>query len=169
VLFRSSDPRKRVTSPSTSTTTTTVTISLARRRPLRPPPEATRVLELEPFLLRALAAALALAVVAAPLGALVIWNRMAYFGETVSQASLIGIALGLFLGIDITLPVIAVTLAVAGLLILLSRQKIVPLDAILGLMHHGALALGVILTLSLSGPAVDLMGYLFGDIFAVTT
>jgi zinc transport system permease protein len=126
------------------------------------------VIELEPFLLRALAAALALAVVAAPLGSLVIWNRMAYFGETVSQASLIGIALGLFLGIDITAPVIVVTLAVAGLLILLSRQKIVPLDAILGLMHHGALALGVILTLGLRGPAVDLMSYLFGDIFAVT-
>jgi zinc transport system permease protein len=127
------------------------------------------VIELEPFLLRALAASLALAVVAAPLGSLVIWNRMAYFGETISQASLIGIALGLFLGIDITAPVIAVTLAMAGLLILLSRQKIVPLDAILGLMHHGALALGVIATLSLSAPGVDLMGYLFGDVFAVTT
>ena len=127
------------------------------------------MIDLEPFLLRALAASLALAVVAAPLGSLVIWNRMSYFGETVSQASLIGIALGLFLGIDITAPVIFVTLAIAGLLILLSRQKIVPLDAILGLMHHGALALGVILTLSLKGPAVDLMSYLFGDIFAVTT
>ena len=127
------------------------------------------MIELEPFLLRALAASLALAVVAAPLGSLVIWNRMAYFGETISQASLIGIALGLFLGIDITAPVIAVTLAMAGLLILLSRQKVVPLDAILGLMHHGALALGVIATMRLSGPGVDLMGYLFGDVFAVTT
>jgi zinc transport system permease protein len=126
------------------------------------------VIDLEPFLLRALAASLALAVVAAPLGSLVIWNRMAYFGETVSQASLIGIALGLALGVDITAPVILVTLVVAGILILLSRQKIVPLDAILGLMHHGALALGVILTLGLRGPAVDLMSYLFGDIFAVT-
>ena len=127
------------------------------------------MIELEPFVLRAFAAALALAVVAAPLGSLVIWNRMAYFGETVSQASLIGIALGLFLGIDITAPVIFVTLVVAGILILLSRQRIVPLDAILGLMHHGALALGVILTLGLSGAAVDLMSYLFGDLFAVTT
>ncbi len=110
------------------------------------------VIELEPFLVRALAASLALAVVAAPLGSLVIWNRMAYFGETISTASLLGIALGLALGIDITAPVIAVTLAMAGLLILLSRQKIVPLDAILGLMHHGALALGVIATLSLERP-----------------
>ncbi|HRO49619.1 MAG TPA: metal ABC transporter permease [Hyphomicrobium sp.] len=123
---------------------------------------------MEPFLLRAVAAALALAVIAAPLGSLVIWNRMAYFGETIAQASLIGIALGLFLGIDITAPVIFATLVMAGLLIGLSRQKIVPLDALLGLMHHGALALGVILTLNLTSGAADLMGFLFGDILAVT-
>ncbi len=123
---------------------------------------------MEPFLLRAIAAALALAVVAAPLGSLVIWNRMAYFGETIAQASLIGIALGLFLGMDVTLPVIFTTLVMAGILIVLSRQKIVPLDALLGLMHHGALALGVILTLSLTSGAADLMGFLFGDILAVT-
>lgn len=132
-------------------------------------PEASKLIDLEPFLLRAVAAALALAVIAAPLGSLVIWNRMAYFGETIAQASLIGIALGLLLGLDITLPVLVVTLVMAGLLVLLSRQKIVPLDAILGLMHHGALALGVILTLSLTGAATDLMSYLFGDILAVTT
>lgn len=123
---------------------------------------------MEPFLLRAFAAALALAVVAAPLGSLVIWNRMAYFGETIAQASLIGIALGLFLGIDITAPVIFATLVMAGVLVGLSRQKIVPVDAILGLLHHGALSLGVILTLSLTSGAADLMGFLFGDILAVT-
>lgn len=123
---------------------------------------------MEPFLLRAIAAAIALAVVAAPLGSLVIWNRMAYFGETIAQASLIGIALGLFLGVEVTGPVIFATLVMAALLIVLSRQKIVPLDALLGLMHHGALALGVILTLSLTSGAADLMGFLFGDILAVT-
>lgn len=124
---------------------------------------------MEPFLVRALAAAIGLAIVAAPLGSLVVWNRMAYFGETVAQASLIGIALALMLEIDITLAVVFITIAAAGLLILLSRQKAVPTDSILGLMHHGALALGVIATSMLPGTPVDLVGYLFGDIFAVTT
>ena len=123
---------------------------------------------LEPFLLRALAAAIGIAVIAAPLGALVVWNRMAYFGETVAQASLLGVALGLALQVDLTLSVVLVALAVAGLLMLLGRQKAVPLDSILGLTHHGTLALGVIATAMLKGPSVDLMGYLFGDIFAVT-
>ena len=48
----------------------------------------------EPFLMRALLAGLGLAVVAAPLGCFVVWRRMAYYGETVAQAGLIGIAVG---------------------------------------------------------------------------
>ncbi|MCU0953737.1 MAG: metal ABC transporter permease [Hyphomicrobium sp.] len=123
---------------------------------------------IEPFLLRALAAGIGLAIIAAPLGAVLVWNRMAYFGETVAQASLVGVALGLLLNIDVTVSVVITTLAVAGLLIILGRQKLVPLDAILGLTHHGTLALGVIATTVLAGPSVDLMGYLFGDVFAVT-
>ena len=49
----------------------------------------------EPFLMRALLAGIGLAIVAAPLGCFVVWRRMAYYGETVAQAGLIGIAAGL--------------------------------------------------------------------------
>jgi zinc transport system permease protein len=123
---------------------------------------------IEPFLIRAMAAAVGLAIVAAPLGCVVVWSRMAYFGETVAQASLVGIVLGLLLGLDLTFSVLVVTSAVAGLLLLLGRQKVLPIDSILGLMHHGTLAIGVIGAALLTGPAIDLVGYLFGDIYAVT-
>jgi zinc transport system permease protein len=123
---------------------------------------------MEPFLIRALAAGIGLSLVAAPLGCFVVWNRMAYFGETIAQASLIGVALGLLFKLDLTLMTLLVTLAVAGLLIALSRQKMLPLDSLLGLLAHGALAIGVIATSLVKGPSVDLMGYLFGDIFAVS-
>ena len=53
----------------------------------------------------------ALAVIAAPLGCFVVWQRMAYFGETVAQASLIGVALGLALQFDITFGVLLVGFA----------------------------------------------------------
>ena len=124
---------------------------------------------MEPFLIRALAAGVGLAVVAAPLGCFIVWQRMAYFGETIAQASLIGIALGLLLQLNLTASALAVALMVALLLIVLARQKLVPLDSILGLLAHAALAVGVIATSLVRGPSVDLMGYLFGDIFAVTT
>lgn len=123
---------------------------------------------LEPFMLRALAAALGLALVAAPLGALVVWQRMAYFGETMAQASLLGVALSLAIGANVTVSVLVVAVLAALLILLLSRQRVLPLDSVLGLLHHGSLAAGVIATAALAGPSVDLLGYLFGDIFAVS-
>ena len=123
---------------------------------------------LEPFFVRALVASLGLAVVAAPLGCFVVWHRMAYFGETVAQAGLIGVALGLALQMDVIWGVLIVTLAVAALLLWFGRQKLVALDSVLGLLHHAALAAGVIATSMLKGAPVDLIGFLFGDMFAVT-
>jgi zinc transport system permease protein len=122
----------------------------------------------EPFFIRALAAGVGLALVAAPLGCVVVWRRMAYFGETIAQASLIGIAIGVAWQINLTIAVIVTALAVAGLLIGLGRQKLIPTDSLLGLLHHTALAAGLVATALLKGPAVDLVGYLFGDVLAVT-
>ena len=44
---------------------------------------------------------------------------MAYFGETVAQAGLIGVALGLAFSLDLTASVLLVTLAVSRLLVVL--------------------------------------------------
>jgi len=121
----------------------------------------------EPFFLRALIASLGLAVVAAPLGCFVVWQRLAYFGETVAQAGLIGVALGLALQMDITWGVLVVALAVAGLLLWFTRQKLVGMDSVLGVLHHAALAAGVIAISMIKGAPVDLSGFLFGDVFAV--
>ena len=123
---------------------------------------------MEPFLLRALAAGLGLAAMAAPLGCFLVWQRMAFFGETVAQASLIGVAIGLALQIDVTLTVLAASLAIAFVLIALGRQKLVPVDTLLSVLAHSALAAGVLATALVKGRSVDLMSYLFGDILAVT-
>jgi zinc transport system permease protein len=123
----------------------------------------------ELFLMRALLAGIGLAIVAAPLGCFVVWRRMAYYGETVAQAGLIGIAAGLALSLDLTASVLVVTLAVSALLVLLSRQQIVPFDSLLGLLAHAALAVGVIAASLVRGPQLDLMAFLFGDIFAITS
>lgn len=122
----------------------------------------------EPFVLRALLAGLALAIVAAPLGCIIVWRRMAYVGETLAQASLLGVALGLALQLNLTLSVVAAAVAAALILIAFGRQKLLSLDSVLGLMHHAVLALGIVSIALLKGPSVDLMSFLFGDIFAVT-
>jgi zinc transport system permease protein len=123
----------------------------------------------DPYLVRALLFGLGLAVVAAPLGCFVVWRRMAYYGEAIAQAALIGVALGLALSLDLTAGVLIVTLAVSGLLLLLGRQQVVPFDSLLGLIAHAALAAGVIAASLVSGRQPDLMGFLFGDILAIST
>lgn len=124
---------------------------------------------MDPFLARAFAAGIGVAILAAPLGCFVVWQRMAYFGEAIAQASLIGIALGLAFQLDLTASALALSALMALLLIVLARQELVPLDSLLGLLAHAALAVGVIAASLVRGPAVDLLGYLFGDIFAVST
>lgn len=123
----------------------------------------------EPFVLRALIAGLVLAIVAAPLGCIVLWRRMAYVGETLAQSSLIGVAFGLALNIDLTVSVIAAAVLAALILVAFGQQKLLALDSVLGLMHHAALAMGVVAITLLKGPSIDLMGFLFGDVFAVTS
>lgn len=120
------------------------------------------------FILRALLAGFALSLLAAPLGCFVIWRRMAYFGETMAQAGLIGVALGLLLSINITTSVLIVAFLVALLLIALGRQSIIPFDSLLGIVAHAALAMGVIAASMLRGVQIDMMSFLFGDIFAIT-
>jgi zinc transport system permease protein len=123
---------------------------------------------LEPFIIRALLAGIGLSIVAAPLGCLVVWRRMAYFGSTVAHAGLLGVALGLVAGIDLTLGIIVVSLLIGALLIGLERQKVLPIDTLLGLLSHAALAGGLVAASKLAGQRLDLMGYLFGDILAVS-
>lgn len=125
-------------------------------------------MHMDPFLVRALAAGLGLSLISAPLGCLLVWQRMAFFGETVAQASLIGIALGLAFNLNLTASALMVSVLVAGLLLALSRQRLVPVDSLLSLLAHASLAIGVLATTLVKGRSVDLVSYLFGDIFAVT-
>jgi zinc transport system permease protein len=119
------------------------------------------------FMLRALAAGIAVAVVAGPLGSFIVWRRMAYFGDTLAHSSLLGIALGYMLGVGLNPAVLAVCASIALLLAVLQRQRRLATDTLLGILAHSALALGMVAVAFAPGLRVDLMGYLFGDILAI--
>ena len=119
------------------------------------------------FLLNALLAGLALALVAGPLGSFVVWRRMAYFGDTLSHSALLGVALGFLVGISPTLSVTLSCVVLAVLLVLLQQKQALASDTLLGILAHSALSLGLV-TLSLMPQVrVDLQGYLFGDLLAI--
>ncbi len=122
---------------------------------------------MDDFLARALAAGLGIAVTMGPLGTFIVWRRMAYFGDTLAHSALLGIALGLLIGIDPVIGVVAVCIVLAlGLVALRRRQRLAD-DTLLGILSHGSLAFGLIAIAALPHIRVDLMSYLFGDILAV--
>jgi zinc transport system permease protein len=123
---------------------------------------------IDDFLLRALAAGIGASLAAGPLGCFVVWRRLAYFGDTMAHSALLGLALGFLLGIAPVIGIAAVTLAVAALMFTLERRTEVPADTLLGILSHGALALGLVAIGLMSWLRVDLMGVLFGDVLAVS-
>jgi zinc transport system permease protein len=122
---------------------------------------------MDDFLLRALLGGVGAALAAGPLGCFVVWRRMAYFGDALSHAALLGLALGVLLGWAPLLGVIASGLVFALLLGLLEDRAKLASDTALGLLSHGGLALGLVALALMPGMKIDLMGYLFGDILAV--
>ncbi|MES9902626.1 MAG: zinc ABC transporter permease subunit ZnuB [Sedimenticola sp.] len=123
---------------------------------------------MDDFMLRAAAAGIGVALVAGPLGVFVVWRRMAYFGDTLAHSALLGVALGFLLGINLNLAVVAVAVTIALLLLALQGNRQLASDTLLGILAHSALSLGLVVMAFQEGVRVDLMGYLFGDILAVT-
>lgn len=122
---------------------------------------------MDEFLIRAVLAGLAVALAAGPLGAFVVWRRMAYFGGALSHTALLGVALGFLVGVSPSLGVAFVVVAAALLLGTLGSVRGLSLDTLLGIVAHAALAAGLIVTATLQNVRIDLMAYLFGDILAV--
>ena len=123
---------------------------------------------LDDFFIRALLAGIGVALVAGPLGCFVVWRRMAYFGDTLSHAALLGVALALLFEVNVTLAVFVVSVGVSMSLLLLQKRAPLSADALLGLLSHSALALGLVLLAFLTWLRFDLMGLLFGDILSVS-
>lgn len=123
---------------------------------------------LDDFIVRAVIAGVGVALVACPLGCFIVWRRMAYFGDTTAHAALLGVALGLLAGIGPTLGVFLMTVAVALLLVAFLRVARVAGDTVLGILSHAALSIGVVVLAFMTWVRVDLVGYLFGDVLAVS-
>lgn len=119
------------------------------------------------ILLPAWLAGLLLSFITAPLGAFVVWRKMAYFGDTLSHSALLGVALGIFLQIDPYIAVIAMTIILALALVWIEHKTNYSVDTVLGIIAHCSLSLGVITISLLDNVRVDLMSYLFGDLLAI--
>ena len=124
---------------------------------------------MDSFLIYALAAGIALALVVGPLGSVVVWRRMAYFGDTLAHAALLGVALAIAAEQLPMAGVVLIGTLIAVLLFWLEKQRDLSTDTLLGILSHSALALGLIVlsVIQAQGFNINLMSYLFGDMLAV--
>ena len=126
-----------------------------------------RAMNLEPFLVNAILAGFAVAVITGVMGCFVVWRRMAYFGDSLAHSALLGVALGFAVGIAVNIGIILICSVFALLLLWLQQKKVLATDTLLGILAHSALSLGMV-TISVMGQRIDLHSILFGDILTVT-
>ena len=119
------------------------------------------------FIVRAFAAGIGLAFITGPLGCFIVWRRLSYFGDTISHTALLGVVIAYALDFNIIIAVFVVSCLLALSLLFLQRRTNLPDDALLGLLAHSVLAIGLVLLGILSFIRIDLMGLLFGDILSV--
>ena len=121
----------------------------------------------EDFLFRAFFAGIGLAIITGPLGCFIVWRRLSYFGDTLSHSALLGVVIGYALNFNIILSVFVISGLISLSLLYLQKKTNLPNDALLGLLAHSVLAVGLVTLGLLSFIRIDLMGLLFGDILSV--
>ncbi|GAA1782463.1 zinc ABC transporter permease AztB [Streptomonospora arabica] len=119
------------------------------------------------FVARALLAGLLVASACALAGTWVVLRGMAFLGDAMSHGMLPGVALASLLGGSLFLGAAASAVAMALGVAAVTRWSRISQDTGIGLLFVGMLSLGVIIVSYSQSFAVDLTGFLFGDVLAV--
>ena len=120
------------------------------------------------FVQKALIAGSFVALLCSVLGLFLVLQRLSLIGDGLSHVSFGAVALGLFLGfypIYFAIPIVA---AASLLIIRLAKKGRIYGDAAIGIVSSVGIAAGVILASLSGGFNVDLFGYLFGNILAIS-
>jgi ABC-type Mn2+/Zn2+ transport system permease subunit len=128
---------------------------------------------LDPFqadmVLRALVAGVIAACLCSLVGCWVLLRRSVFLGEAMTHGMLPGVAIAALLGVSLMAGGLVAALVMAFGVAAIGRSPKLSSDTSIGLLLVGMLALGVIVVSRSQSFAVDLTGFLFGDVFAVRT
>ena len=122
-----------------------------------------------PFMQRAFAAGLMIALLASLSGSFLVLRRYSLLSETLAHVSLVGVAIGLLVGANSLVMAVIASLGAAWLIEYLRSVRGLYSDSILAIFLSGSLALAVVIV-SLSGSFnASLFSYLFGSILSVSS
>ncbi|MGW0159803.1 zinc ABC transporter permease AztB [Mycobacterium sp. NPDC003323] len=121
------------------------------------------------MVLRALLAGVVAACLCSLVGCWVLLRRSVFLGEAMTHGMLPGVAIAALLGVSLMVGGLVAALVMAFGVAAIGRSAKLSSDTSIGLLLVGMLALGVIVVSRSQSFAVDLTGFLFGDVFAVRT
>jgi len=121
------------------------------------------------FMRNAFMAGIMLSPVLAVVSFFVVLRRLSFVGVGVAHSAFGGIALGFLLGISPTITAIVFAIAVSNAIGYIGRYGKLSADTAIGIFFAFAMALGVVFIGMSDQYNVDLFGYLFGNILAITS
>lgn len=120
------------------------------------------------FLTLPILASLLIPLLSAPMGCILIWRRMTFFGDTLAHASMLGAALAIVMQMAVIYGLIIVSLLMAVILTISQKDKSLSHDSWLGVISYGALAMGLLLLYGSGIRGIDPHQILIGDILTAS-
>ena len=121
----------------------------------------------DPILIKAIIAAIGVAIATAPIGVFILWRKMAYFGDAISHSAIFGLGIATIVAIEPIYGIIFCAIIFCFLIFFLNKQNLYSTDSIIGIASCTLLALGMIL-LAIFPTNIDLESYLFGDLIKLS-
>ncbi|MES2212921.1 MAG: metal ABC transporter permease [Pseudomonadota bacterium] len=122
----------------------------------------------DPLILRVILGGLGIAIVSGALGTTVVWRRMAFMGDSLAHASLVGVALAFVLKWPTWLGIAAVAILLALIMTYYLKRKTQPADTLLLVVGQFFLALGFVMMYKIPSLRADLLAFLYGDILTLS-
>ncbi len=120
------------------------------------------------FMQRALISGFLLSIITSIIGSYLVLKGMTFMGSGISHSAFGGIALGILLKMNPIISAIIFSLIIVWIMPFIKRKIGLKEDVPIGIFYATAMALGAIFLSLHKGYSVDLFGYLFGNILAIT-
>lgn len=117
---------------------------------------------------RALLASMLIGTVSAVVGVYVVLRGLSFIGAGIAHASFAGVALGFLLAVNPVVAAVGFCLLTAWGIGWATRWAELKEDTAIGIFFAASMALGILFIGLMRGYNVDLFGYLFGSVLAVT-
>ncbi|MEJ2695859.1 MAG: metal ABC transporter permease [Candidatus Sulfobium sp.] len=121
-----------------------------------------------PFMQKAFLAGLLVSLLTGIISTFIVLRKMSFVGAGISHAAFGGVAIGFFTGADPLIAAIIYSVIIALGIEATGRRGGISEDVSIGIFYSVSMALGIALVSLSKTYNVDLFGYLFGNILAIT-